>query len=126
MDTSQVHTQDFQRMAASHISLVLIKANPTRPFLPLSNQRQAYILMYFLSIHLQPMCDQAHPVQLWQPYLQKCKHGPCYLLGSVAPGIPGSFLSLGKQGYQVRDIFFKIGVLNVKHHHFSPHTRRAI
>lgn len=67
MDTSQVHTQDFQRMAASHISLVLIKANPTRPFLPLSNQRQAYILMYFLSIHLQPMCDQAHPVQLWQP-----------------------------------------------------------
>lgn len=47
----------------------LEKQNPPGYVLPSLNQGQPYILTYFLPMHLQPRCNQAHPVQLEQPAL---------------------------------------------------------
>ena len=40
-------------------------------FMSLSNQMQAYILTYFLSIYLLPTCDQVHTLCSW---CNQCKH----------------------------------------------------
>ena len=67
VNTSQVHSRDSQRMPANYISPVLIKANLLGyRLLTLSDQGQAYILVYFPATvtHLLLTCDQAHPVHL--------------------------------------------------------------
>lgn len=58
-------------MAVNYVSRWLIKVKPTG--LCTSSIQlevgQAYIAIYFLPTYLQPMCDQAHPVQMGQPTL---------------------------------------------------------
>lgn len=71
MDSGQVPTQDFQSVGPNYLSQGLYKGKPceTLHFRPLSNQRQAYIQLYFLPLCLPPTCDGAHPVQLGPPTL---------------------------------------------------------
>lgn len=63
MVIAQVHTQDYQRIAANYISLVFIKKTEPTRLCP------STFIQLGASIHpdVLPTCDQAHPLLLEQP-----------------------------------------------------------
>lgn len=74
-------------------------------FLPVSNggkqtsQRTSHLLL--------PVCDQAHSMRLEQSIdLLKWKHRSC-LTWTIAPSVPGGYLSLGKRGLQVNSSLYR-------------------